>query len=346
MVLLVGGTVVLRDGFGGLFPALAAAPGGREGPAAAVIDSTTTSTTTAITTTTTTATTTPTTVAEPQTPPPHAERYIVPATEAEPFAKQLAVDIAYWLTTYEVDDDHIERLRALNPLTGVDALAHASQEISRSGSWSRGEVVYPQLGGLRNDRVSVMVVIRQTIGSGSTVESSLVRTFDVRLVKGEDGWMFDHLSSAGGSFENVGDLALAHAVANDPRIEMPDTARLDILAGLVSPTLLELMSEIADQTPYGVVVLATGHPLHVFETDRLSHHTLGRAVDIYRVGDRLVIDDRTPDSETRALVEWLYQHRNVRQVGSPWDIDGRSNSRSFTDAVHQDHLHIAVNDAP
>src|SRR5690606_24449344 len=112
----------------------------------------------------------------------------------------------------------------------------------------------------------------------------------------ETGWVFDHLSSAGGQFDNVAALTLAHAVASDPRIEMPDSSRLDILGGLVSPVLLELMAEIADITPYGVAVLSTGHPHHVFETNRQSHHTLGRAVDIYRVGDVQLIDDRGENS--------------------------------------------------
>jgi hypothetical protein len=191
-----------------------------------------------------------------------------------------------------------------------------------------------------------MVVIRQTVGSGSETEFSVVRTLDIRLMLGESGWVFDFLGTAGGTFDRLEDLALAHAVARDPRIDMPDSARLDILNGLVSPDLLRLMAEIADRTPYGVVVLATGHPYHVFETDRQSHHAMGRAVDIYRIGDRLVVDDRGPDSATRALVEWLYDHPDVIQVGSPWDLDGEASARrSFTDVVHQDHIHIAVGDS-
>jgi hypothetical protein len=31
-------------------------------------------------------------------------------------------------------------------------------------------------------------------------------------------------------------------------------------------------------------------------------------------------------------------------VGSPWDIDGVDSRRSFTDEVHQDHIHLAVDD--
>jgi len=131
-------------------------------------------------------------------------------------------------------------------------------------------------------------------------------------------------------------------VASDARIEMSDSARLDILAGEISPVLLELMMDLADVTPYGVTVMATGHPYHVFGTDRVSHHTLGRAIDIYLVGGRQVVDDRGEESATRALVDWLYAHPDVVQVGSPWDVDGPVERRSFADVVHQDHIHVAV----
>jgi hypothetical protein len=275
-------------------------------------------------------------------PPPPGPRTVIPSTEAEPEAKQLAVDIAYALTTYEAGDDHLERLRALRGRDELDRLALVSAPLTHPGFWSRGEVVYPQLGGLRNDRASVMVVTRQTVGSGSEAAFSVVRTLDIRLVRGESGWEFDSLSSAGGELDSLDDLSAAHAVASDPRIVMPDSARLDILAGRISPILLEMMVDLADQTSYEVVVLATGHPHYVFETDRVSHHTVGQAVDINRIGDRLVIDDRHSDSATQAIIGWLLVHPDVVQVGSPWDIDGPASSRSFTDAVHQDHIHVAV----
>ncbi len=259
----------------------------------------------------------------------------------EPEAKQLAADIAYALTTYEEADSPEVRLLDIAGPEGLPLLSEASGPLTYSGQWSRGEVVYPQLGGLRNEKASVMVVTRQTVGSGSAAEFSVVRTLDVRLIQGESGWEFDELASAGGTFDNLEDLLLAHAVANDSRIEMPDSARLDILAGETSPILLALMLEIADITPYGVVVLATGHPYHVFETDRVSHHTIGRAVDIYMLDSHHVVDDREDDSATQNLVQWLWENPKVVQVGSPWDIDGGS-KRSFADTVHQDHLHVAV----
>lgn len=267
---------------------------------------------------------------------------VVPGTEAAPEAKQLAADIAYSLTTYEETDVHVERLDGFRSRSGATLLAEASEPLTYDGLWSRGEVIYPQLGGLTAERVSVMVVTRQTVGSGPDTLFSVVRTLDIRLIHGEDGWEFDFLSSAGGIFDPEEDLTLVHAVANDPRITMPDSARLDILSGLVSQRLLEVMAELAERTPYEVVTLATGHPHNVFDTDRVSRHTVGQAVDINRIGTRLVIDDREPDSFTQSVVHWLYDHQSVIQVGSPWDVDGKNSSRSFTDPVHQDHIHLAV----
>jgi len=299
-----------------------------------------TSPTTLASTTTTTSTTT--TASVPAGSPPHEVRYVVPFTEVQPQAKQLAADIAYLLVTYEETDDRVERLYGVAGLSGIELLAEASQSLTYPGFWSRGEVLYPQMGGLRNDRASVMVVTRQTVGTGANAQFSVVRTLDIRLNLGAAGWEFDSLASAGGTFDTLEDLTLAHAVASDPRIVMPDSARLDIRAGLVSPILLAVMAELADQTPYEAAVLATGHPHYVFETDRVSHHTLGRAVDIIRIGDRLVVDDRAEESMSRAITDWLYAHPDVAQVGSPWDLDVGDSGQSFTDEVHQDHIHLAV----
>jgi hypothetical protein len=344
-VLIAAGTLLtLIAGFMAIESSL-----GRDTPVAAVeldegATTTTTPSTTSTTTSTTTTTTTTTTTLPPAPPPrPPAGPYQVPPGEAEPEAKQLAADIAYALTTYLASDDHSARLSALAGPARVGRLTQVAAPLIHPGSWSRGEVIYAQLGGLRNDRASVMVVTRQTVGSDGDVDYfSVVRTLDIRLVRGPSGWEFDSLSSAGGVFESLDDLALAHAVARDSRIEMPDSARLDILAGRVSPILLALMADIADQTPYAISVLATGHPHNVFETDRTSDHTVGRAMDIIRVGDRWVIDDRGEVSATLDLIDWLYYHPHVRQIGSPWDLDEELSTRSFTDEVHQDHVHVAI----
>jgi hypothetical protein len=218
VVMLIGGPLAIQGTLGRSSQVQAAEPvAGDESrlPVATVAGS---STTTSSTTTTTTTSTTP--PAPSQAPQAYESRCIVRPTEAEPEAKQLAADIAYSLTTYGASDDHAARLDALASRSGFDLLALANEPLIYPGSWSQGQVIYPQLGGLRNGRASVMVVTRQTVGSDGEVDFSVVRTLDIRLILGESGWEFDFLGSAG-TFDRLEDLALAHAVARDPGSRCP-----------------------------------------------------------------------------------------------------------------------------
>lgn len=332
-------TVAYFAGFGAPTPAQAIEPGDG-GPPVAAAPATSTTTVPETTTTTTTATTT-TTMGVSQAPI-EQPRYLVPPAESEPDAKQLAADIAYALTTYDEFADAADRFEDLAAASGADALAEAAAPLTHEGQWSRGEVIYPQLGGLTDLKTSVMVVTRQTVGTGPDADYTIVRTIDIRLIRGGTGWEFDELASAGGVFDSIETLRLAHAVADDPRIDLPDSARIDIRAGEISPILLEFMADFADRTPYAATVLKTGHPYHVFGTDRVSHHTTGHAIDIYRIDGLDVIDDRDEASATRLIVEWILSNSNVQQVGSPWDLDGPEDPRSFRDVVHDDHIHVAV----
>ena len=210
------------------------------------------------------------------------------------------------------------------------------------GAWSQGRIIYPQLGGLGTSAASVMVVVEQMVGTQSGIQI-FIRTLDIRLSLSGGVWRFADLASIGGTpITAQAPLApQALAILNDPRIEMPDSARWDILSGGISLDLLALMERLADRTPFGVVTLSQGHPYEVFGTNRQSDHTRGRAVDIYRLGDTLVIDGRAEGSVVHQTVQWLYQQPEIRQIGSPWALDGVG-GKSFTDRLHQDHLHIAV----
>lgn len=262
------------------------------------------------------------------------------ANETHPNAKRLASQIALALTTYadgETEADIAGRLG----FAGQHAVELAPL-LYVPGTWSEGRIIYPQLGGLTDTRISVMVVTEQLVGTDTGLQA-FVRTLDIRLVMSNGIWRFDRLASTGVTPVMPPTMLSAEALAvvNDPRIEMPDSARWDIFSGQISDKLLRLMARLADITPYGVVTLSEGHPYEVFGTDRQSDHTRGRAVDIYRIGENLVIDEQAQGTATYEVVRWLYDQPELSQVGSPWDIDG-SDRRSFTDRVHLDHLHVAV----
>jgi hypothetical protein len=281
---------------------------------------------------------------EPEGPPEPAPPYEVSENETHPNAKAAGAAVVQALLTYEAGESLDAIVARATDDLGGPADVEAAAEILHDGAWSRGEVVYPQFGGLAGDRCSIMAVARQTVGLSDGTELVEVRTLDVRLRVVEGHWTFERLASAGGEPVERPDDLDEHAVAvlDDERIELPDSARWDIHAGSIAPSLLQAMSRLADVSGgYAVNVLDTGHPTHVFGTDRISDHTRGRAVDVHQIGDRLVIDDRQDDSHTQQVVEELYRSPDDPILGSPWALDAFG-GRSFTDAVHQDHLHLAI----
>jgi hypothetical protein len=283
--------------------------------------------------------------ASPAPAPEPVADYELTDGETGPAAKRAAADLAQGLTTYEPEESFAEVVaRVTDDPDLARHLEAAGRQLHHEGAWSRGEIVYPQLGGLEDEASAVITVVRQRVGHPDGTTTDQTRTFDVRVDLAADGdWRVTELVSAGGDPvprpPDVSDEAAA--VLDDDRIELPDTARWDIHRGAVDDRLLALMARIAERTPYGVVVLETGHSREVFGTDRTSRHAEGRAVDIYRLGDTLVIEDRERGSVTHELVRWLYEQPELSEVGSPWALDGFG-GRSFADELHQDHLHVGV----
>lgn len=289
---------------------------------------------------TTTAVTAPTTIDLP----PDATSYSVTDNESLPQAKTTAVRFVEALLTYEADHSLAEVVHsATDDPVLAGRLEPQVAPLHHAGMWSRPTVIYPQLGGHRNNRASVMIVVRQELGVGSDVIISRTRTLDTRvdLVGGQ--WVFVDLPDIGGMpVERPDDLSPeAIAVVDNPRIVLADSAYWDIYAGRITPGLLQVMADLAEITPYAAVVLESGHPHNVFGTDRVSNHTVGRAVDIYLFDDTKVIDNEGNDSRIREIVEWAYDNPMVSEVGSPWALDGYG-GRSFTDDVHLDHVHIGA----
>lgn len=299
------------------------------------------------------------------TPPPVPARWQPSSGEVSTALKTAAATVAHRLTNYE-QGTTAERLaaRVVSGSGGRRSLVTALDPLVDPQRWSRGEVVYPQLGGLapgpcvpNPEAASVMVVVRQRLGRGASVLETVTRTLDVRLITDDEGgWRFTELASAGGRpAERPPDLSPAGAaVVDDSRIVLPDSAVWDIYRGEVSGDVLDVMRRLAERTPYAVTVLKSGHPVNVFAQNYRSDHTDGRAVDVYAIGGRPVVDSRAlgteppscgPGAPERGAVHehvaWLLGLEPVNQVGSPWDLDPPQQA-SFNDLVHQDHLHISA----
>ena len=107
-------------------------------------------------------------------------------------------------------------------------------------------------------------------------------------------------------------------------------------SGTIHTSVLMAMLALARSHHLGISVLRSGHPLHVFGTDRLSDHPQGRAFDTWRIDGHAVVDPRT----SRALVT-EYMHAVAAagsyNIGGPYLLG--TAPQWFSDDTHHDHVH-------
>jgi hypothetical protein len=98
-----------------------------------------------------------------------------------------------------------------------------------------------------------------------------------------------------------------------------------------------LLVAIATHHRIRVSCIRTGHSWHVRGTDRVSNHSVWRAVDVDQVDGHPVSPSNTA---ARELARWIGQGGagvQPSEVGSPWAFGRRP---WFTDPGHQEHLHV------
>lgn len=266
--------------------------------------------------------------------------YVAVPSEIELDLKGAAVATVQALMTYDAQNSSTDAARRrLVAAAAPPQIADKAGAVLIEGAQSAADVVYPQLGGLTSDRASVMVVIRQRLLQGRDLQA-FVRTVDVRLVRHDGRWTVEDIPSFGGDApaSPVELSVTAREVLAHPAIDLPDSARWDISSGRVGEPVLALLVDLARTHKLGVTVFASGHPREVFGTTRVSNHTRGAAVDLWLV-DTPIVAQRGPNGSLPALVGDLLK-RGVTELGAPFAVDGPGGG-SFTDTVHQDHLHLA-----
>ena len=273
-----------------------------------------------------------------------------------PNAKQLAGRFVQGLTTYQPGTRWREifgdAARRADSTLDAAAASGRARPLFFEGGQSIGEIVYPQLAGLTLrsgvERCAVMVVVRQQVMLSTGEQATVTRTVDVRLINRSGQWRIEDLADPGGvPVQRPPDLPdVAVRVLDNPRIELPDSARWDIHARSIDERLLRTMNDVAQLFPYSVAVLKSGHPVNVFATDRVSSHTLGRACDVWKIAGRDVVAQQPRKrTDAFAFTKALLREHGVPELGSPWDLDGPpvpgELRPSFTDVVHTDHVHFA-----
>lgn len=319
---------VLLSGVAGLTGALAACAGGDPGSLSPIPG-----------TPAPTPTRTPEPIPTPTLPP--VPPYTVLPGEVEPGVKQAAVRYVEAALTASATDAGTgldARLRA----AGLDpgAAAPLLPLLSAQGP-STVRVVYPQYGGLTpaKDQASVMLVAEHSSLPYSDVRGGLGErseslTLDVRLTRSGGAWTVTQLLPAAPATPAPAISEIARVVLDEERIRLPGASRADVMAGAVDDRVLDVLTALAAQWAVDVTVLVSGHPTNVFNTDRVSNHTLGRAVDLWALDGIPVIDHaRAPWKDAMNVAAAT----GADEIGGPVDLGVKP---FFSDAVHQDHVHI------
>ena len=273
---------------------------------------------------------------------------LVPARPYEPGSdeevangKRLAARVAQRALTFRAGATSRDVARSLSSASATrQSLARVLDPAVKPRATSVGRVVYPQLSGATSTSLGVMVVVRQTLQAADGAKRVITRVLGVRLRRAGGPWSLDRIESVGGSPVRHPDRLPRQAtrVLENRNITLSDTARWDVYAGSVDDALLAALADAARKHAFSIAVFRSGHPPTVWDTERTSAHSVGLAADIYAVGGRPVIAQRLPKGPAYELASALYTG-GAAQLGSPW-VFGSGGSRSFTDAVHQDHLHV------
>ena len=135
----------------------------------------------------------------------------------------------------------------------------------------------------------------------------------------------------------------------NPNVNLDPRARSDLEAGIVDPRVVAALNAAADANfRLGVGVIKTGHSEFVAGTTRVSNHWYGRAVDIHTV-DGAAVSDTNVDAWALA---WFFFSlpgaARPDELGHPWGEDAAlmGQAGSFSNADHEDHIHIGWNTPP
>jgi Transglycosylase SLT domain len=133
----------------------------------------------------------------------------------------------------------------------------------------------------------------------------------------------------------------AAALLGNPNVAMSGAVRADLEAGIIDARVVAILNDLASRHTLAIVVFKTGHSPFIAGTSTYSNHYFGRAVDISKVDGMAVTPSNA--SARAAVLEVLSIPTNSplypSETGHPWG-DLAALPGSFTNAAHQDHIHI------
>ena len=130
--------------------------------------------------------------------------------------------------------------------------------------------------------------------------------------------------------------AQAEALLHNKNVVLDASGIADVRAGRIDPRVVNVLETLSHKHQITVSCTASDHP-ELTSTGSVSNHHFGRAVDIAAI-------DGQPVGPGNEVARQVAQHlgdlpADIRpdEVGGPWLVDVPG---SFTNAEHQDHLHV------
>ena len=267
---------------------------------------------------------------------PHVQVWRPSSADIKPQVKLQAVRVIEAIGTWSAGDSGLAAAESrIAALGEAGVLARQAPPLLGGAARAVVGVIDAQYGGILTDRASVLVACRQWRVKGGVLTPGGT-TVDVRLSRVRSHWRITALHPANPGPPASTPSSLAARILRHHRIELPPASAADVRAGRVHGSVLNALLRLAADYSIGVSVIRSGHPIHVFGTNRLSDHPRGRAFDTWRIDGHAVVDPATPK---KLITDYMRAAAAVGSynVGGPYLLGAAP--QWFSDDSHHDHVH-------
>ncbi len=132
----------------------------------------------------------------------------------------------------------------------------------------------------------------------------------------------------------------ALAVLKDDNIILDANGKQDFQSGRMDPRMAAILLKLAEKHKITVSCTESDHPVDTVGGS-VSNHNLGRGFDIAAIDGQTVNSDNPVARDIAGELAELDPSIRPTEVGTPWPI---SEPGYFSDADHQDHIHVAFDD--
>ena len=117
---------------------------------------------------------------------------------------------------------------------------------------------------------------------------------------------------------------------------LDSTGIADIKAGRIDPRVIGVLTKLSQEHKITVSCMCSDHSKFT-AGGSVSNHFFGRGVDIAAIDGEIVGPGSAIAREVASELSSLDPNIRPNEIGSPWAISGPG---YFTDAAHQNHLHL------